>query len=167
MKIKMDHSNTNPKDAVGSRKLSLSLVPDIAIAHEAAALTVGAARYGKNNWRAHPVQAMIYVDAALRHLSLWKNGEEYSEEGVHHLGHARACLAILLDAMEIGNLIDDRDVTEHTEDVYAALLNDLNTWVWDRTEVRFELTDKGKTVIEEYIDEVSEDHTGGGYSEGG
>lgn len=167
MKIKMDHGKTNPKDAIGSRKLSLSLVPDVAIAHEAAALTVGALKYGRNNWRAHPVQAMIYIDAALRHLSLWKNGEEYSEEGVHHLGHARACLAILLDAMEIGNLVDDRDMTEH--DVYSALLSDLNTWVWDRvsaTEIRYELTDQGKTVIEEYQDEVSEDHTGGGYSEG-
>jgi hypothetical protein len=29
---------------------------------------------------------------------------------VHHLGHAIACLAILLDAQEAGMLVDDRPI---------------------------------------------------------
>jgi hypothetical protein len=54
---------------------------------------------------------MIYVDAAMRHLIQWIDGEEEAEDsGVHHLAHAAACCAILLDAIEGGNLIDNRPI---------------------------------------------------------
>lgn len=158
MKIKTTHPN--PKDALGMAKLSLSIVPDTAIAHEAAALMVGAEKYGRNNWRDHPVSAMVYYDACLRHLSLWKNGEETSSERVHHLGHARACLAILLDAMEFGNLIDDREDSERSEIAYTTLLTDLNEWVKDRMSSPGE----SKSVFvsfQEYINEASETDKGG------
>jgi hypothetical protein len=39
----------------------------------------------------------------------WLDGEDNAEDsGQHHLGHALACIAIILDAEATGNLADDR-----------------------------------------------------------
>lgn len=71
----------------------------------------GAEKYGAYNWRGNPVVAHIYVDAAMRHLLAWFDGEETAQDsGCHHLAHAMACMAILLDAKETGNLTDDRPI---------------------------------------------------------
>lgn len=100
---------TNPKDALGSKRLPLDLVPMTAVAHQALAHLEGACKYGKWNWRIAGVRASIYVGAALRHIERWNNGEDFdADSGVHNLGHAMACLAILLDAREVGKLNDDR-----------------------------------------------------------
>ena len=99
----------NPKDLLGVKKVSLTKLPPVAVLHAAHALMVGAARYGPYNWRDKAVRASIYVDACERHLNAWLDGEENAtDSGVHHLGHAIACLAILLDAQEAGKLVDDR-----------------------------------------------------------
>jgi hypothetical protein len=69
----------------------------------------GAKKYGRYNWRSNKVVASVYADAALRHILAWYDGEECApDSGVPHLGHAKACLGILADAIETGNLIDDR-----------------------------------------------------------
>jgi hypothetical protein len=100
---------TNPKDLVGVRKVSLTKLPPVAVLHAAHALMNGAGKYGPYNWRDRAVRASIYVDACERHLNAWLDGEEdATDSGVHHLGHAIACLAILLDAQEAGKLVDDR-----------------------------------------------------------
>lgn len=84
----------------------------------------GARKYNSFNWRANKVQADIYVDAAFRHLSSWFEREEIApDSGVHHLGHAMACLAILLDAQETGNLVDNRPKADGT---YQKVLSRLN-----------------------------------------
>jgi len=112
-------SGINPKDRMGIAKLPiLSVVPAASIIHEAAALRYGAhqaprkdggAGYGPYNWRTTDVRASIYVDAAIRHVMDWWDGEDIAaDSGVHHLGHAKAGLGILLDALEIGRLVDDR-----------------------------------------------------------
>ncbi len=101
----------NPKTAHGAQKPALCLIPAVANLHEAMAMEEGARKYGAFNWRANAVEAMTYAHAARRHLDAWIDGQECSGDTsppVHNLGHARACLAILLDAIEIGNLIDDR-----------------------------------------------------------
>lgn len=101
--------STNPKDAIGARKVSLSKLPAVALLHGAHAMANGARKYGAFNWRGHPLIASIYVDACMRHVNAWFDGEENAEDsGVHHLGHALACLAILIDAQATGNLVDDR-----------------------------------------------------------
>ena len=101
--------SSNPKDRIGVQKLPLSNIPLIALSHESLALTDGELKYGFVNWAAESVGTRTYIDAAFRHLHAYNNGEKYDpESGVHHLGHARACLAILLDAEQRGNLIDDR-----------------------------------------------------------
>lgn len=99
----------NPKDLLGAKKVSLSKIPPVALALCAAAMMDGARKYTAFNWREKPVQAGIYIDAALRHLLAWFDREEEAyDSGVHHLGHAMACCAILMDAQASGCLVDDR-----------------------------------------------------------
>lgn len=112
----------NPKDLMGSAKPPLSLVPPAAIIHAAMAMKDGEKKYGAFNWRKKQVQALIYLDAAKRHLDSFLDGEDYAKDsGVHHLGHAIACCAILLDAMETGNLIDNRPTPGKAAEIIARL----------------------------------------------
>lgn len=104
-------TTSNPKDLFGEKKVSFTKTPGVAIAHCSHALMDGAEKYGPYNWRDKAVVAHIYVDAAMRHFEAWFEGQEVAEDsGVHHLGHAMACCAILLDAQETGNLVDDRPI---------------------------------------------------------
>jgi hypothetical protein len=42
-------------------------------------------------------------------MAKWFNGEDHDPlTGVHHLGNALACIAIIIDALEAGALKDDR-----------------------------------------------------------
>jgi hypothetical protein len=103
--------DTNPKDALGDKKVNLALVPPASIIHEAMALESGAKKYNAYNWRTKKVRGMVYIAAGLRHLLEYLDGADFSTDTdppVHHLGHAKACLGIVLDALETGNLIDDR-----------------------------------------------------------
>lgn len=101
--------STNPKDAIGRAKVDLSLIPAPALLHEAAAFMDGAAKYGPYNWRNNSVAAMVYIAACMRHINQWVSGEAAAADSlVHHLGHARACLGIILDAQAAGKLVDDR-----------------------------------------------------------
>lgn len=119
-------TTANPKDIVGSTKVSLSKVPAVALAHCAHAMMDGARKYDPYNWRAKAVQAGIYIDAAMRHILDWLEGEEIApDSGVHHLGHAMACCAILLDCQENGCLIDDRPVTEKSKGVASRVFDRL------------------------------------------
>ncbi len=118
----MTDDGINPKDAIGDTKPDLSLIPPIANLHEAAAFGDGARKYGPYNWRDKSVRARVYIAAAKRHIDLWQDGEENaSDSGVHHLGHARACLAIVLDAQSLGKLHDDRPLPGKASEVLAAL----------------------------------------------
>ena len=102
-------SNPNPKDGIGATKLPLSLVPATAVAVASLAHLDGATRYGAWNWRAAGVRASVYLDALARHVARWQAGEELDpDSGVPHLGHAIACLNILVDAQACGRLADDR-----------------------------------------------------------
>jgi len=102
-------SDANPKDLLGIRKVPLNLLPTAGLIHEAMAMKNGAQKYGPFNWRDKKVLSSIYVAACQRHLLAWFDGEELApDSGLHHLGHAKACLGIILDALETGCLLDDR-----------------------------------------------------------
>jgi len=99
----------NPKDLLGVKKAPLHLVPPVSIAIMSQAFADGAAKYGPYNWRENPVSASVYQAANLRHGLAWWDGQDYSADAmVHHIGHRMACDAILLDALSLGILIDDR-----------------------------------------------------------
>lgn len=99
----------NPKDLLGVKKPRLSLVPPAGFVYAALAMANGADKYGPYNWRDKKVQSMIYLEAAQRHILSYQDGEENAKDsGVPHLGHAIACLLILIDAIETGNVVDNR-----------------------------------------------------------
>lgn len=101
----------NPKEAIGSNKLRLGLVPYVFTAHTALAMTDGMGKYGAYNYEALGARSSVYIDAALRHIQRWSLGQETDpDSGVHNLGHAAACLAILLTCQQRGNLNDDRQL---------------------------------------------------------
>jgi hypothetical protein len=99
----------NPKDRLGLNKVRLSLVPPSSIIYQALAMEDGAVKYGPYNWRENKVVVSIYIDAAMRHLQSYFDGEECAQDSKKpHLGHALACIGIIVDALETGNLVDDR-----------------------------------------------------------
>lgn len=104
----------NPKTAMGAQKPDMSVVPPSSILHMATAMMSGAEKYGPYNWRESSISVRPYVSAAMRHLSAYLDGENYSQDTVeaglpvHHLAHVMSCCAILLDAESIGALNDNR-----------------------------------------------------------
>jgi len=116
----------NPKDLMGSTKVDMTVIPPTALPHLAFAMMDGAYKYGPYNWRIVPVQARTYVSAAMRHLLDWLDGEEYASDSLaHHLGHAMACCAILLDAQAQSMLVDDRPVQVPQGQPVATILDEL------------------------------------------
>jgi len=116
----VSYPDDNPKTAVGVTKAPLHLVPPAALHYTALAFADGARKYGPYNWRDHQVSASIYYAAILRHLGAWWDGEDLSRDAlVHHLGHVSACCAILLDAMSVGKLNDDRPTKGASADLQS------------------------------------------------
>jgi hypothetical protein len=81
----------------------------------------GAEKYGAYNWREHSVILSIYLEATLRHIYAYMDGEERAaDSGVKHLAHAAACLAIIFDAESLGKLVDDRPLPGAAASLLAA-----------------------------------------------
>lgn len=113
---------TNPKDLIGSNKIPMHLWPMTATAMGSLALMDGALKYGRSNFREIGVKASIYVDACMRHLGFWFEGEDDDpDSGLPHLSHALACLAILVDAQAAGKLTDDRQVQGGAREAMSRL----------------------------------------------
>lgn len=133
-------TSANPKDSIGSTKVSISKFPVIATIMGSMAMMDGAEKYGPYNWRDKPVIASIYYDAAMRHWMTWYEGqEEATDSKVHHLGHAIACAAIILDAQAHGNLIDDRPIPPSTtfdETWLSDLLDELSAIIKRKKELK-------------------------------
>lgn len=105
----MAYPDNNPKTAIGVTKAPLHLVPPIAEFFLSQAFADGGKKYGPFNWRQEAISASVYYAAALRHMKAWYDGEDVApDSGVHHLAHAMACFAMLLDAASLGKLNDDR-----------------------------------------------------------
>lgn len=104
------YADGNPKSVQGAKKFSLRYLPLPAAVAVNQALEDGATKYGPANWRKTGVAASVYVDAAKRHLEQFFDGgqDNAADSGVHNLGHAMACLAIIIDAQWNKTLIDDR-----------------------------------------------------------
>jgi hypothetical protein len=100
---------SNPKDAVGIKKVSFSCVPTNVIGEIALGLMEGARKYGRHNYRVVGVRGSVYYDAALRHLNSWLEGEDIDpDSGLSHISKALSCLVVLRDAMMNDNWNDDR-----------------------------------------------------------
>lgn len=109
LRIAAGYPDDNPKTALGEAKPKISDTPTVGIREMGRVHSMGAAKYGRFNWREHTVSASVYYDAAWRHLEAWFNGEDLDpESGLPHLAHIMACMNILLDAEEHGKLNDNR-----------------------------------------------------------
>lgn len=90
-------------------KPQLQLLPPVFSREVAAALSLGAQKYGPWNWRHNRVEMMTYLAAMKRHIDCIIEGEDIDpESGAHHLGHVAAGCAIVLDARKAGTLEDNR-----------------------------------------------------------
>jgi len=89
-------------------KSPLSLIPRSALMAEADVLAFGAKKYARHNWRAGMDYSRL-IDAALRHLLAFNDGEDVDPEtGLSHLAHARCCLAFLIEYQTTHPERDDR-----------------------------------------------------------
>jgi hypothetical protein len=105
--------DNNPKTLAALKKSRLSDVPPVSLFALGAAMSDGADKYGRFNYRDTSATASVFYDAILRHLTDWYSGEDYADDSkVHHLGHIMASCAILLDTMRNGNFNDDRDTRQ-------------------------------------------------------
>ena len=101
--------DTNPKDAVGTKKVPFSTVPATVVAEIGVGMLEGARKYGRHNYRVAGVRGSVYYDAALRHLTAWWEGEDIDpDSGLSHITKAMCSLVVLRDAMIQKKLIDDR-----------------------------------------------------------
>jgi hypothetical protein len=119
-------SSVNPKDSVGSLKVSFDVCPQVAYIYWALAMMDGDVKYGIVNWRNAKVLASVYTNAIRRHLLAFCAGEDLDVDPVSgavvpHLGRIMACCSILADAQASGNLMDDRRAGDVANDVLKAL----------------------------------------------
>lgn len=107
----MKTKDTNPKDALGIRRVPTHLVPPRVTSEVGLALLEGACKYGAYNWRAAGVRGSVYFDALQRHLGAWWEGEDIdTDSGLSHIIKAIACLTIVRDSMLQENFVDDRPI---------------------------------------------------------
>jgi hypothetical protein len=91
-----------------SGKPDLSLNPSVALEEMAYAFMLGEKKYGRYNFH-NGMEASRLVAACLRHVHAWNEGENLDKEsGRSHLGHALACLAMILQQQKLGTLRDNR-----------------------------------------------------------
>jgi hypothetical protein len=101
----------DPKGTAGALKTPLSLIPSYAMEQTAWVHKLGAEKYGLFNWRDTGVCASTYVNAIMRHLNAWRDGETLDpESGISHLAHIACSCNILMDADYCNKLQDDRNV---------------------------------------------------------
>lgn len=117
-----DTKDTNPKDNAATTRLDLSLFPASARAYGALAMTEGDLKYGGYNYRDAGVQVSVYYAALNRHMDKFFNGEWADPKTlVPHLANAIACVAVLIDSFEQGNVNDDRPPVQDTAGLLARM----------------------------------------------
>jgi len=106
----VSRKETNPKDAVGTKKWrQYCTVPTTVIWELGVAMLEGARKYGRHNYRIAGVRASVYIDAAKGHIDQWWEGEDTDEESkLNHIVKAIATLVVLRDAMIHNKWVDDR-----------------------------------------------------------
>ena len=114
----MSYPDNNPKTQFGLKKAPLHLVPPALELGAAEAFQNGADKYGPFNWRDHKISATVYYAACKRHLDDWFDRKDPDDaapdSGIHHIKHAAACLAMILDVMGSEMFNDNRPTRRPT-----------------------------------------------------
>ena len=133
----MDTKVTNPKDAVGIKKVPMSCVSAPVVMEMALGMMEGARKYGRHNYRVAGVRGSVYYDASMRHLMDWWEGEDIDKDsGLSHIAKAMSCLHVLRDAMMNDMWTDDRPPKFHNRE-----------WVK-------QMNDKAGEIIQKYPDSL-------------
>lgn len=107
--------DSNPKDAIGVKKVPFSTLPAPVLAEMALGMLEGALKYGRHNYRAIGVRTSVYYDACLRHLLAFWEGEDIDpDSGLPHIVKAIDCLVVLRDAQMQDKVYDDRPPVSKT-----------------------------------------------------
>lgn len=108
LKELFDEIDTPKAIKADNGKSTLGMIPVEGLRHEAAAFAYGVKKYGRNNYK-KGMEWSRCLDAALRHIYAFASKEDIdTESGNHHLGHARACLSMLLYYIDNKKGTDDR-----------------------------------------------------------
>ena len=114
----MSYPDNNPKTQFGLKKAPLHLVPPALELGAAEAFQNGADKYGPFNWRSHQISATVYYAACKRHMDDWFDRKDQNDaapdSGIHHIKHAAACLAMILDVMDTPMFNDNRPTRRPT-----------------------------------------------------
>jgi hypothetical protein len=120
----------NAKEVLGEMKVPIGLYPNVARIETCLVFQQSARQYGAYNWRNQPVRISIYLDAIDRHTIALRAGEDIDESsGRPHAAHINACTAIIMEAKELGILVDDR----FEKDMSAHLLKELTSSTYRAT----------------------------------
>lgn len=93
-----------------------SLNPKSALDEMAKAFGYGANKYGRYNYKKGIAYSRL-TGAASRHLTAFNEGEDIdAESGNHHLGHALASIAMLLEMIKEHPELDDRYKKDKKDD---------------------------------------------------
>lgn len=115
--VKPTVNNTNNlSEAIkyDSEKIRVELLPYNALLEIAKVMTIGATKYGDNNWRKGMLWSRLY-GACLRHLIAWYEGQDKDEEtGLLHLAHAGCCILFLITYQLLGLGTDNRIVNSNS-----------------------------------------------------
>lgn len=89
-------------DRIGQKfdteKARMGLLPPRALRSVADVLTFGARKYSPENWRYVENGPARYLDAALRHIAAYMQGEDNDpESNLPHLSHALCCIMFMVD----------------------------------------------------------------------
>lgn len=149
----MQTQYNDPKGQAGSLKAPLGLVPPHAMEQTAWVHKLGADKYGPWNWRETGVCASTYVNAILRHLNAWRDGEDLDpESGITHLAHIACSANILMDAEYCGKLQDDRNKrpTNGEDEEDSSIEGILQEWL---ESAREDMEDFGFELAEDTVPE--------------
>lgn len=110
----MSDTGQNSAKKFDTGKAPMSLIPSDALDEIAKVLDFGKKKYAAHNWRKGMEWSRL-IDATLRHVNAWKEGEEKdAESGLSHLAHAACCITFLLSFEKRGAGTDDRYKHERT-----------------------------------------------------
>lgn len=117
--------DTNPKDAVGTKKPPASTVSALVVQEVGVAMLEGARKYGRHNYRVAGVRTSVYYDAAMRHLqAFWEGQDEDPDSGLSHITKAIASLVVLRDAQINDKVTDDRPPVNLPYEEFLKTLQD-------------------------------------------
>ena len=137
--------STNPKHAIGSTALPMTMPSALFRAMVALGKANGAGKYGGANYIGTPVVMSTYLNAIQRHFDKILMGEDCDAvDGVPHWGAIGANIDIIVSAAAAGTLIDDRLRADGQLAAYnglTPLVKSLSELHKDRTPKHFYMKD--------------------------